>query len=121
MVVITTTVLLTTTAITIATAAATTTVVVVVLMARLLLLLLLVLRRNAEPVPMVQQVRADLDVRLHLLVVLAGQIRADRGFPAAAAATVTSHLICTCASADAAAAIQSIRLTSLFVVLFHIG
>lgn len=120
MVVITTTVLLTTTAITIATAAATTTVVVVVLMARLLLLLL-VLRRNAEPVPMVQQVRADLDVRLHLLVVLAGQIRADRGFPAAAAATVTSHLICTCASADAAAAIQSIRLTSLFVVLFHIG
>lgn len=119
MVVITTTVLLTTTAITIATAAATTTV-VVVLMARLLLLLL-VLRRNAEPVPMVQQVRADLDVRLHLLVVLAGQIRADRGFPAAAAATVTSHLICTCASADAAAAIQSIRLTSLFVVLFHIG
>lgn len=86
------------------------------------LLLVLVLRRYAEPVPVVQQVRAHFDVRFHLFVVLAGQVRADRGFPAGGGATDAvdaHHLICTCCCCSAA--IQSIRFTSLFVVLFHVG
>lgn len=81
---------------------------------------------------MVEQVRADFDVRFHLLVVFAGQITtaADRWFPAAAA-TKGHRLVCTCtfnvvsvvaaaATTITAAAIQSIRLASLFVE-FHIS
>lgn len=104
-------------------AAATSTATTATVMMALLLLLVLVLRRYAEPVPVVQQVRAQFDVRFHLLVVLAGQVRADRGFPVsgggATDAVDAHHLICTCCSA-AADAIQSIRFTSLFVV-FHVG
>lgn len=111
------TTMLTTTVMTITTATT-------VMMALLLLLLLVVLRCYTESVPMVQQVRTNLDIRFHLFVVLAGQITANRGFPAIAAGAATDavdrHLICTCASAAAAAAIQSIRFASLFV-LFHIG
>lgn len=130
---ITTIILLTTAIMTITTSTTTA----MVMMAWLLLLLLrlmrlVILRRYTVAIPMVEQVRADFDVRFHLLVVFAGQITtaADRWFPAAAA-TKGHRLVCTCtfnvvsvvaaaATTITAAAIQSIRLASLFVE-FHIS
>lgn len=131
---ITTIILLTTAIMTITTSTTTA----MVMMAWLLLLLLrlmrlVILRRYTVAIPMVEQVRADFDVRFHLLVVFAGQIAtaADRWFPAAAA-TKGHRLVCTCtfnvvsvvaaaaATTITAAAIQSIRLASLFVE-FHIS
>lgn len=132
---ITTIILLTTAIMTITTSTTTA----MVMMAWLLLLLLLrlmrlvILRRYTVAIPMVEQVRTDFDVRFHLLVVFAGQIAtaADRWFPAAAA-TKGHRLVCTCtfnvvsvvaaaaATTITAAAIQSIRLASLFVE-FHIS
>lgn len=126
---ITTIILLTTAIMTITTSTTTA----MVMMAWLLLLLLLwlwlvILRRYTVAIPMVEQVRANFDVRFHLLVVFAGQITtaADRWFPAAA--TKGHRLVCTCtfnvvsvaAATITAAAIQSIRLASLFVE-FHIS
>lgn len=128
---ITTIILLTTAIMTITTSTTTA----MVMMAWLLLLLLLrlwlvILRRYTVAIPMVEQVRANFDVRFHLLVVFAGQITtaADRWFPAAA--TKGHRLVCTCtfnvvsvvaaATTITAAAIQSIRLASLFVE-FHIS
>lgn len=111
----------------------TSTTTAMVMMALLLLLLrlrlwLVILRRYTEPVPMVEQMRANFYVRFHILVVFAGQITtaAARWFPAA---TVDHRSVCTCTfnvvvvaatTAAAAATIQSIRLASLFVVDFHI-
>lgn len=114
----------------------TSTTTAMVMMALLLLLLLLqlrvwlvILRRYTEPVPMVEQMRANFYVRFHILVVFAGQITtaAGRWFPAA---TVDHRSVCTCTfnvvavaaattAAATAATIQSIRLASLFVD-FHI-
>lgn len=128
---ITTIILLTTAIMTITTSTTTA----MVMMAWLLLLLLLrlwlvILRRYTVAIPMVEQVRTNFDVRFHLLVVFAGQITtaADRWFPAAA--TKGHRLVCTCtfnvvsvvaaATTITAAAIQSIRLASLFVE-FHIS
>lgn len=123
-----------TTVMIITTATSTTTAMVMMALLLLLLLLLLlrqvVLRCYTEAVPMVQQVRADFYVRLHILVVF-GQVTAaaDRGFPATAnAADATDAIghrsICTSTSAATAAAavaaIQSVRLASLFVE-FHIS
>lgn len=121
-----TTMLLTTTIMTITTSTTTA----MVMMALLLLLLrvrlgLVILRRYTEPVPVVEQMRANFYVRFHILVVFAGQITsaAGRWFPAA---TIDHRSVCTCtfnvvAVAATAAAIQSIRLASLFVVDFHIS
>lgn len=127
------TTMLTSTAVMIITTSTTTTATVTkaLLVLRRLWLCLLVLRCHTESVPMIQEVRADLEVRFHLLVVLAGQVAAtpERRFPTASTYTATiadamvhRHLICTSAAATAvaAAATQSIRLASLFVV-FHIG
>lgn len=122
-----TTMLLTTTIMTITTSTTTA----MVMMALLLLLLrlrlwLVILRRYTEPVPMVEQMRANFYVRFHILVVFA--TAAGRWFPAA---TENHRSVCTCtfnvvavaaaaATTAAAATIQSIRLASLFVVDFHI-
>lgn len=115
---ITTILLMTTAIMTITTSTATATMVMMawllLLLLRLRLLQMMVLRRYTVSVPMVEQVRADFDVRFHLLVVFAGQITtaADRWLPAA---TTKGHrLVCTCtfsmvvAVAAATAAIQSI-------------
>lgn len=84
---ITTILLMTTAIMTITTSTATATMVMMawlllllLLLLRLRLLLMMVLRRYTVSVPMVEQVRADFDVRFHLLVVFAGQITtaADR-------------------------------------------
>lgn len=117
-----TTILLTTAIMTITTSTATAMV-----MMAWLLLLLMILGRYPVSVPMVEQVRTDFDVRFHLLVVFAGQIittAANRWFPSGA--TKGHRLVCTCTfsvvavAATTAAAIQSIRLASLFVE-FHIS
>lgn len=77
---ITTILLMTTAIMTITTSTATATMVMMawllllLLLLRLRLLLMMVLRRYTVSVPMVEQVRADFDVRFHLLVVFAGQI-----------------------------------------------
>lgn len=130
---ITTIILLTTAIMTITTSTTTAMVMMAWLLVLLLRLMrLVILRRYTVAVPMVEQVRADFDVRFHLLVVFAGQITtaADRWFPAAAA-TKGHRLVCTCtfnvvsvvaaaATTITAAAIQSIRHASLFVE-FHIS
>lgn len=113
-----TTMLLTTAIMTITTSTTTTAMVMMALLLLLLLLrlrlwLLVVLRRHTESIPMVEQVRANLYVRFHILVVFTGQITtaAGRWFPAP---TVHHRSVCTCTfnivavAAATAAAIQSI-------------
>lgn len=119
----------------------TTTTTAMVMMALLLLLLLrlrlwrlMILWRYTEPIPMVEQMRANFYVRFHIFVVFAGQITtaAGRRFPATTTVDHRRRPVCTCctfnvvgvvavAAASASAAIQSMRLASLFVVDFHIS
>lgn len=113
---ITTTMLLTTAIMTITTSTTTAMVMMALLLLLLLQLLrlrlwLMILRRYTESVPMIEQVRANFDVRFYILVVFAGQITtaAGRWVPAA---TIDHRSVCTCTfnvvAATAAAAIQSI-------------
>lgn len=74
---ITTILLITTAIMTITTSTATMVMMawlLLLLLLRLRLLLMMVLRCYTVSVPMIEQVRADFDVRFHLLVVFAGQI-----------------------------------------------
>lgn len=121
-----TTMLLTTAIMTITTS---TTTAMVMMMALLLLLLLrlrlwlMILRCYTVSVPMIEQVRANFYVRFHILIVTAGLITtavAARWIPAA---TISHRSVCTCTFyvAATAAAIQSVRHASLFVIGFHIS